>query len=107
PGTTMYYVTQTNSFNCVSDTAAIAVIVYPSITGNIIGRDTTLCSGNAPNPLTSHSTLGGGNGAFTFQWQISTDGGATWSVIPGATNASFSPGPMSSTTHFRRKVWSG
>jgi len=107
-GTATYYVNQENSFTCKSDTAAIPVIVSPLIVNNIIGSDQNLCTGTPANTLTQVGTLsgGGGSGSYTYQWQSSTDGGATWNDISTATNASYSPGNVSVTTKFRRKVFS-
>ena len=40
----------------------------------------------------SFSTLVAGTQPFTYQWEISTDGGATWAAIAGATSATYSIG---------------
>ncbi|MCP4441894.1 MAG: T9SS type A sorting domain-containing protein [Aureispira sp.] len=40
----------------------------------------------------------------TYQWQQSTNGGATWTNIGGATGTTYNPGPLSVTTQFRRRV---
>jgi gliding motility-associated-like protein len=107
-GTTTYYVNQENSFTCKSDTSAIAVIVSPLIANNNIGSDQTLCTGTPANTLTQVGTLSGGSGAgtYTYQWQSSTDGGVTWNDIATATSASYSPGNVTATTKYRRKVFS-
>jgi len=43
----------------------------------------------------SFSTIASGSQPLTYQWQISTDGGVTWSSIPGATSATYNTGPAS------------
>lgn len=103
-GTFIYYVNQTNSLNCTGDTSAIAVTVYPLITGNTVGTSQILCTGNAPTALTGTATLAGGNGAFNYQWQISTDNGVTWTNINNAITDSYSPGIINETTKYRRVV---
>ena len=107
-GTVTYYVTQTNSAtNCVSDTARITVTVTPAIAGNTISTDQTLCAGLPAATLTGPGVTGGTN-TYTYQWQQSTDGGATWTAISGATNSTYNPGILpSGTTRFRRNVNSG
>lgn len=101
-----YYVTQTNSFGCISDPSNILVTVYPAISGNSIGTDETICSGNTPKALTETAVLAGGTKSYTYQWQMSTDGTA-WTNLSGATNATYAPGALFSTTWFRRAVFSG
>lgn len=107
PGTFIYYVNQTNSLNCTGDTSAIAVTVYPLVTGNTIGTNQILCTGNTTTPLTGTATLAGGNGSFNYQWQISTDNGITWTNINNAITDSYSPGIINTTTKYRRIVSSG
>jgi gliding motility-associated-like protein len=104
-GSTTYYVNQTNTFNCTSDTAQITVTIVPAINGNSIAADQTLCSGSIPTPLTG-STPTGGTGAFIYQWQVSTDGGTTWTNVPGATGVNYSPGALTADTKYRRTVTS-
>lgn len=68
--------------------------------------DQTLCGpGNDPAPITSSIPAGGGGGPTQYMWMYSTIGGpmgVNWTNIPGATNASYDPGPLSQTTHFIR-----
>ncbi len=108
-GTFYYYVTQTNSFGCESDTAVTTIIVSPGITGNNIAGGETICQGSTPQtPITASGSLSGGNGTYTYQWQESTDGGTTWTNISGATNANYSfTTPLNTTTQYRRVVSSG
>ncbi len=102
-GTFTYYVTQTNSFGCESSPATITVTVNSGLSGNTIGADETLCQGGTPAAITGTGTITGGNGTYTYQWQSSPDG-TTWTDIPGATSANYSPGALADTTHFRRNV---
>ncbi|MEP7374587.1 MAG: PKD domain-containing protein [Chitinophagaceae bacterium] len=106
-GTIIYYVNQTNGLNCTSDTSAITVTVYPLITGNTIGANQTLCTGNTPAPLSGTTVLAGGNGLFDYQWQASTDNGTNWTDINNATADSYSPGIINVTTKYRRVVSAG
>jgi len=107
-GTTIYYATQTNpATGCTSDSIEIAVIVQPAITNNTITADQTICANSSAAVLNGASGLAGGTGTFGYQWEQSTNGGTTWSVIPSATSATYSPGAISVTTRFRRIVSSG
>ena len=42
--------------------------------------------------VTSGTWTGLATIAYTYQWQVSSDGGATWSDIAGATSATYAPG---------------
>jgi hypothetical protein len=46
------------------------------------------------------------NGGITFQWELSTDAGVTWAIIPGAVlvNATYSGIPLGATYLFRRRT---
>jgi gliding motility-associated-like protein len=106
-GTTYYYVTQTNSNGCVSDTARIEVVVTPALANNTITADQTVCSGS-PAAILNGSTPTGGTNSYSYQWQQSTNSGAVWTDIPGATSPTYNPGILSTgITKFRRVVLSG
>ncbi len=47
---------------------------------------TTVCTGTTA----AFSTSAVGDGTLTYQWQVSTNGGATWANIPGATTTNYS-----------------
>jgi hypothetical protein len=66
-----------------SNASILSVGTAPNITSQ--PSDVTNCAG-ATTTLTA-SASGSGIG---YQWQISTDGGTTWTNITGATNASYS-----------------
>ena len=106
-GTFRYFVTQTNNTSCESDTATITVTVQPSIAGNTISADQTLCSAGTAAPINTNGSVTGGTGSYTYQWQQSVDGGTTWADIAGATSESYNPGNLTSTTTYRRNAVSG
>jgi Ca2+-binding RTX toxin-like protein len=60
-------------------------------TGAPLISDTTPTEGAALNVDTAGIADADGLGAFSFQWQTSTNGGAAWSDIAGATTAAFTP----------------
>jgi gliding motility-associated-like protein len=100
-GSTTYYVTQTDG-TCESDTARIVVTINPKIANNTIAADQTICNGSTANALTPQLAIGGGNGVYQYQWQQSTDGGATWTNIAGATSNNYNPGAITADTKYRR-----
>ena len=59
----------------------------PTVTTNPTSQSTT--SGN-----TLTFTAGANIVTPSVQWQLSSNGGATWSNVPGATNASLTTGPL-------------
>lgn len=52
-----------------------------TVAGTASASQTAIC----PSPGNTTLSLSGEDPAATIQWQVSTDGGATWSNIPGAT----------------------
>ncbi|QKG58171.1 gliding motility-associated C-terminal domain-containing protein [Hymenobacter sp. BRD128] len=84
----------------------VTITVTPALTAGTIGASQTLCLGATPAPLTSTAGASGGTGSFAYQWQSSLDN-ATWTAIPGATGATYAPGPLTVTTYYRRQVTSG
>ena len=63
-----------------SNAATLTVTTPPTISNQ--PANTTVCEGSN----TSFSVTGSGSGIL-YQWQLSTDGGATWNNITGATSA--------------------
>ena len=69
----------------------VAIAPNRSATGAPLISDTTPTEGAALNITTAGIADADGLGAFSFQWQTSTNGGATWTDIAGATTAAFTP----------------
>ena len=72
--------------------------------GTPLVTDTTPTEGSALNVNTAGITDADGLGAFSFQWQTSTNGGATWADIAGATTAAFTPLQQQVNTQLRVAV---
>ncbi len=69
--------------------------------GTVSGAETG-CNGYDPSNISETLAVSGGGGNIEYLWEESTDGGLTWSVIVGATSASFDPGAIILTTRYRR-----
>lgn len=78
-------------------------VSYSVIANNSISGSTAVCINTAPSTITG-STPSGSVGTYTYQWQVSTDGGATWNNIPAATGIDYSPGALTVNTCYRRIV---
>lgn len=101
-------------FRCVTSSPCAAssltsnvatLTVYNAITGNGIGSAQTICSGEVPQLLTGSNPPTGGNGSFTYQWQLSTGGG--YANISGATSVDYQPAALTATSNFVRVAYSG
>ncbi|MEO5996787.1 MAG: PKD domain-containing protein [Chitinophagaceae bacterium] len=103
-GITAYYVTQTNSFSCESDTTRIIVTVNPKIVNNTISADQLICNGSNANPLIPVGVISGGSNVYSYQWQSTINGGSTWSNILNTGSASFNPGAITASMQYRRIV---
>jgi|GEM_PF-777171 len=95
---TTYYrlITYSNGAQGISNTATITV--YPQLTSSISPASQSINYNTAPGTLTN--TRGGGNGTYTYQWQVSTNN-STWTNIPGATSQNYTPGNLTGTTYYR------
>lgn len=93
----------TSTLNSVVCTAiGNCVTVTPnSVTAGVISGNRTVCSGGDPAAFTV-SVPATGTG-ITYQWQVSTTGGAgPWTDIPLATNATYDePGPLTQTSYYQ------
>jgi hypothetical protein len=82
----------------------IQIWVTPTITNNIVTSDQTICTGTAPAAMTG-TLPAGGNGTFTYQWEISsTSAIAGFSAIGGAFGQNYTSGTLPSTRWFRRRA---
>ena len=69
--------------------------------GTLSGGTIPVCYGGSPGLITG-TTPTGGQGTYTYQWQISFDGGTMWNDIVGATNQNYDPGVLYTSPIFRR-----
>ncbi len=105
-GTQNIYVRRmVSSGPCSKISQPVYIIVQPPITNNTVASDQQVCYNNTPKLLTG-STPAGADGNYSYQWQSSTDNGATWTNITGATTASYQVNSLTVTTIFRRIVTS-
>ena len=90
-----------------SNSSTVTITVNSPLTANAISNPqvTTFCL-NGDAGIIQGALPTGGNGTYTYQWQLSSDD-TTWSNINGATDQSYNPGVVYSTTRFRRIVTSG
>ncbi|MEE1898785.1 hypothetical protein V1389_10585 [Flavobacterium rakeshii] len=100
PGTYTFYVSQFNG-QCEGPLASIDVIVIAAPTAGEIGNAQTICNGSAPSAI-SNVTSGIGTGTLTYRWESSANGTNGWTIISGATGATYQPGALTATTYYRR-----
>lgn len=88
-------------------TDEVTVTVLPVLAGNTLTcpQQSTFCISGNPGLITG-SIPTGGNGQYTYQWQISDDN-QNFSDIPEATSANYDPSTVSANTWYRRIVRSG
>ena len=101
-GTYKVLLTVTSNNGC-KDTISHMVTIQ-DMTPGTISASQVICSGTTPNGLVSVTGAGGSTGAYTYQWQSSTNSGTSWSDISGATSADYAPGNISTETMFRREA---
>ena len=96
-----------NAPTCVANLSTSVVVVVeacctePTVAGTIAANQ-NICIGADPGILTSISVASGQTGILAYQWQQSTDGGTTWTDIPGATATTYDPPVLAQSTLFRR-----
>lgn len=90
------------AFSNISTITVLPVITNNSITAPAIS---TFCITGDPAAI-SGSTPIGGDGTYSYQWQISTNN-ITFTNIPGATLKDYDPTSINVTTYYRRIATSG
>jgi hypothetical protein len=91
-----------------STEASLAVTVLSPISRNLAGNSQKVCAGEMPM-LLEGSTPAGGNGTYVYLWESSTQN-ASEGFAPAVgvnNNQHYTPGLLTATTWFRRKVVSG
>lgn len=78
---------------------SFSITVYDDLTANTIAGIDTVCYNNKPAALSQILAPTGGNGVFTYQWQMKTSG--AWSNIEGATDTTYQPDALTTTTYYR------
>lgn len=97
-----YRLKVTNS--CLASyTNTLKITVRAVFEPGTIGSTQTICYGVTPTLLNSVVSAGGGTGTYSYSWESSPNGIA-WSPISGATNESYQPSGLTSTTYYRRNV---
>lgn len=81
--------------------------IFPGISNNNIYRNQIICSGTIPESINGEVPFGG-NGMFSYQWQVSTeDSKKSFQSIPTNNQAFFQPGHLHHASWFRRIAYSG
>ena len=81
--------------------------VQPAINNNVITAPALadICTGNQPGAITGTAPTGG-NGTFSYQWQLSTDD-VNFTDISGVTTQNYAPPVLYVVSYYRRMVTSG
>ncbi|MCX6166608.1 MAG: PKD domain-containing protein [Sphingobacteriales bacterium] len=106
--TVVYEISAKSAGGCVGTPFTLTVTVYPPITGNVISANQTICANQTPAALgqDASSTLSGGNlTTYIYAWEQKV-GAGPWTIISGASSATFQPGALTNTTLYIRTVWS-
>jgi hypothetical protein len=80
--------------------------ITPLSGGTISPSSLTINSGESPGTISTVASASGGDGTYSYQWEISTNG-STFSNITGATGTSYSAPTLTQSTWYRRKVTDG
>jgi len=88
-------------------TNVLTVTIQSVLTNNIITAPAvaTFCESGDPEKITGTVPVDGSS-SYNYQWQSSLDN-LNFNDISGATQQSYDPGVLTSTTYFRRQVTSG
>ncbi|MFA0964662.1 Calx-beta domain-containing protein [Roseivirga sp. BDSF3-8] len=101
--TTYYRRRVTAGSSCGTELSNVLTIeVLPGTSPGTIAGDQTVCFNTVPATLTSQTDASGG-GSITYQWEESVDG-TLWDEIAGANSPEFTPGALTVSTMYRRKV---
>lgn len=85
----------------------VTITIQTPVSNNNISAPavSSFCGSGTPGAITG-TTPSGGSGAYTYQWQSSTDN-ITFTDIAGATSATYNPPLLTVSTYYRRVTISG
>jgi len=94
---------------CQSKSVPILLTRFHKIKNNSIQSDQTICSGDVPLALSGvTASPTGGTGTYSFLWEQSPDGTASWTNAIGTDNATnYGPPALTTPAWYRRTVYSG
>ncbi|SDK71731.1 gliding motility-associated C-terminal domain-containing protein [Pedobacter sp. ok626] len=102
--TTLYAYDKALGTSCSAE-QTFKILIRNTTAGAISGGQ-TICKNSAALALTS-TTIGTGSGSLKYRWEQSTTSvSADFTVIAGATLATYSPSTLNTTTWFRRTTLS-
>jgi gliding motility-associated-like protein len=89
----------------------VKIVVHQAITGNLVGKDTTICYNQNPlNLVPLNSGPANGNGTYEYRW-IQNFTNTNWTSSPDATgvinNPWYDPPALTNTIYYKRVVKSG
>lgn len=85
--------------------AGIHIFCDNVLSAGLICCNQTICEGETPALITNLQWPSGGTGPIEYQWlQLVQMGPAppNWVAIPGATNSTYQPGPLTQTAYYMR-----
>ncbi|MCR5549961.1 MAG: fibrobacter succinogenes major paralogous domain-containing protein [Bacteroidales bacterium] len=80
-------------YNTVTDTFNVTVVVYPEVVAGAISKDQLVCQDMVINQIVSDTDPAGSTYTTPCFWQISIDGGTTWTNIANADQKEYTPDP--------------
>jgi gliding motility-associated-like protein len=94
---------------CQSKSGPILLTRFHKIKNNSVQSDQIICSGDIPLVLSGvTASPTGGTGTYTFLWEQSPNGTASWTnAIGTSTNNNYGPPALLDSTWYRRTVYSG
>jgi len=99
-----YYRRIVYSGACTDTAQDVSILVLPGISANQIGIDQTTCTGGTPSIIMG-TVPQGGSGLYDYTWESSVDS-LNWNPISGETLQTLQPGPIFTSTYFRRRAYS-
>lgn len=86
---------------------SVIIRTTPALAGGTVATASqaqSVTTGKIPSPILADAATGGtGDGVFTYQWLASTDG-IVFTPIAGAVAQNYQPGPLKTTTWFKRRA---
>ncbi len=103
-----YYHRIVNSGACTDISTRVLITILPSITGNNIQADQTICQGASFVNLTGDTPGGGASPVYTYHWESSADN-STWAAaaIPNSSIGYDPQNDAPASTYYRRIIYSG